>query len=135
MGLITRGKIDKLRGVVDRAGDLRPAATADLQEAIRDRLDLANDKLGNADGVFSDEFSPSTAGETLPSHSIEEGKEVLLLADPANGDVIYVGAPGSATVPLTSGNGVTLQVTNTDVINAKGSETGQILHLIGEDSA
>ena len=135
MGLITRGKIERLRGVVDRAGEFRPAANADLQEKISELLGFANDKLGNADAVFSTEIEPSTAGEALPPRSIEEGKEVLLLADPANGGIIYVGEPGSPSVPLTGGNGVTLQVTNTDVIDAQASETGQTLHLIAEESA
>jgi len=46
MGLITRGKIERLRGVVDRAGEFRPAANADLQERISELLGFANDKLG-----------------------------------------------------------------------------------------
>lgn len=135
MGLITRGKIEKLRGVVDRAGDFRPPANADLQDQIIAALSTANDRLGNASGVFSDKITPSTSGDVLPSNAVDEGAEVLLLADPANAGPIYVGPTGSATVPLSKGNGATFGVQNTDVLEAKASSSGDVLHVIGEESA
>jgi len=128
MSLETETDVEQMRKVQDEQGDQQPPANQAEQAET-------NQKLGNADAVFSDELEPSTAGESLPSHTVEEGKEVLLLADPANGGIIYVGEPGSPSVPLTGGNGVTLQVTNTDLIDARASETGQTLHLIAEESA
>jgi len=128
MSLETETDVEQMRKVQDEKGDKQPPANQAEQAET-------NRKLGNADGVFSDEFTPSTGGQSLPSHVVEEGKEVLLLADPANGGIIYVGEPGSPSVPLTGGNGVTLQVTNTDLIDAQASEAGQTLHMIAEESA
>lgn len=135
MGLITRGKIERLRGVVDRAGEFRPAANADLQEQIIAALSTANDRLGNASGVFSDKITPATDGDVLPSHAVDDGSEVMLFADPANSGPIYVGPTGSATIPLSKGNGITLGVENTEVLEAKASSSGDVLHVIGEESA
>jgi len=126
MVLDTTADVDEIDGVSDRNGDRRPAANADEQE-------VTNARLGNADAVFSDVFEPSTAGDSCPSHSVAEGKEVVLLADPANGGIVYIGPVGGATTPLTGGNGVTMQVTNTDLLEAKASEAGQTLHLLGEE--
>lgn len=128
MALETNTEVGEIESVKDRNGDVRPPANADEQE-------ITNEKLGNADSVFSDKLDPSTGGESLPSHSVKEGQEVLLMADPANGGIIYVGEPGSASVPLTGGNGLTLQVSNTDVLEAQASETGQTLHIIAEGGA
>lgn len=128
MGLFTFGTLEKLRGVVDRNGDFRPAANADEQQEIRDRL-------GNASGVFSDKLTPSTSGDVLPSHAVDDGAEVALLADPANAGPIYIGPIGSATTPLPKGNGITFSVENTEVLEAKASSSGDVLHIIGEESA
>lgn len=135
MGLETNTDVDEIDAVQDRNGDRRPAADADKQVTANAELAEANQKLGNADAVFSDEFAPSTNGESLPAHSVAEGKEVLVYADPANGGIIYVGPTGAPSVPLGGGKGLTLQVTNTDLLDAQASEAGQTLHIIGEEGA
>lgn len=111
MGLITRGKIEKLRGVVDRAGDFRPAADADKQEAIRDRL-------GNHDGLSQFVYTTGgTSAESLDAKSIPSGVEVLVEYKEGNAGNVYVGDDTTQESPLTAvGQGRTFAVTDTSQI-------------------
>jgi hypothetical protein len=127
MSLETDTEVEKMRRVQDGSGNDVPPANADEQARQADAL-------ANATSGFSDKFQPSTTGETAPSHPVADGKEVLFLADPGNGGVIYVGFGGSATVPLSKGNVITLQVINTDLVTAKAASSGDVLHVIGEET-
>ncbi|WP_435062379.1 hypothetical protein [Halobaculum sp. EA56] len=128
MVLDTTADVDEIEAVSDRNGDRRPAANADKQ-------DVANARLGNAAGVFTDTIDPSTSGEPLPSHAVKQGQEVLVFADPSNSGPIYVGkAGGTATFPLTKDNGLTFAVDNTDALRAKADTSGDTLHIVGESA-
>jgi hypothetical protein len=119
MGLITRGKIDKLRGVVDRAGDIRPAATADLQEKIRDFL-------GNHDGLNQFVYSTSgTAAESLDSKSVPGGVEVLVEYQQGNSGTVYVGDSETQEIALAAaGQGRGFRVTDTSHIYVRTPTAG-----------
>ena len=132
MTLDTTADVDQIDGVQDRGGETLPASNADLQRDILDALAVSNDRLGNAGDLFAEKLQPATDGEVLPSHAVDDGAEVLLLADPANAGPIYVGPTGSATVPVSKGNGMAFGVENTELLEAKASNAGDVLHVIGE---
>ncbi|QZP37749.1 hypothetical protein [Halobaculum magnesiiphilum] len=127
MTLDTNTDVEEIRKVQDEAGDKQPPANQAEQART-------NDRLGNADAVFTDKLTPSTSGEVLPSHEVKEGCEVLVLADPDNAGPIYIGPEGSETIPLAKGNGVTKRVSNTDALAAKASSDGDTLHITGESA-
>ncbi|GAB7012038.1 hypothetical protein [Halolamina salina] len=128
MGLITRGKIEKLRGVVDRAGDFRPAANADLQAKIRDFL-------GNRDGLTQFVYSTSgTTAEALDSKSVPGGVEVLVEYDQGNSGTVYVGDSDTQAIALTAaGQGRGFRVTDTSDIYVRTPNTGDgvIVSFVG----
>ena len=119
MGLITRGKIEKLRGVVDRAGDFRPAANADLQATIRDFL-------GNRDGLTQFAYSTSgTTAEALDSKSVPGGVEVLVEYKQGNSGTVYVGNESTQEIALTAtGQGRGFRVSDTSHIYVRTPTTG-----------
>ncbi|WP_435119083.1 hypothetical protein [Halolamina sp. C58] len=135
MVLDTTADVDTIEAVEDRDGAVRPPANADLQDQIIAALAELNDHTGNAEDVFAAKLQPATDGDILPSHAVDDGSEVMLLADPANAGPIYVGPTGSATVPLSKGNGITFGVENTELLEAMASNAGDVLHVIGEESA
>lgn len=128
MGLITRGKIDKLRGVVDRAGELRPAATADLQEKIRDFL-------GNHDGLTQFVYSTSgTTAEALDSKSVPGGVEVLVEYQQGNSGTVYVGDESTQEIALSAaGQGRGFRITDTSAIYVRTPTAGDsvIVSFVG----
>ncbi|PSQ06129.1 hypothetical protein BRC97_07050 [Halobacteriales archaeon QS_6_71_20] len=127
MTLDTNTDVEEVRKVQDEQGNKQAPANQSEQATT-------NARLGNADGVFADKIQPSTGGELLPSHAVKQGREVLLLADPANSGPIYVGPDGAASVPLSKGNGMTFAVSNTDALAVKADSSGDTLHIIGESA-
>jgi len=126
MSLETDTSVEEMRRVKDDSGNDVPPANAAEQARQADALE-------NATAGFSDKFQPSTAGESCPSHSVADGKEAVLLADPGNGGIIYVGFEGG-TFPLSKGDALEFQITNTDLLTAKAGTDGDVLHLIGEEA-
>jgi len=125
MGLETDTDVKTLRDVRDGDGIEQPPANAKEQQRLADAAE-------NEPGGFEDKVQPGTASdEALPSHSVADGCEVLCYADPANSGVIYLGF-GSATVPITKGNGMTFAVKNTNDLVTRADTSGDVLHVIGE---
>lgn len=117
MALLTNGQIEKLRGVVDRAGDFRPPANADEQAAT-------NDRLGNfANGVDGEETDDATGG-TLPAGEVPEGVEVIVQAQHTNADRIRVGLTSQPTVELVAGQSATYRVEDTEQIHIWSKSAG-----------
>ena len=130
MSLLTSGKIEKLRGVIDRAGDLRPPAHADLQEAIRDRL-------GNHDGLTQFVYTTgSTNAEALDSKSVPEGVTVLVEYKQGNSGTVYVGNDTTQESPLTAtGQSLQFGVTDTSTIHVRTPTSGDGVVVTFEDGA
>jgi len=127
MGLETDTDVKTLRDVRDENGEEQPPANAAEQQRLADAAE-------NEPDGFEAKVQPATTDETLPSHSVADGCEVLVYADPANSGVIYLGF-GTATVPITKGNGLTFAVDNTNALVAKADTSGDVLHIIGEGGA
>ena len=130
MPLLTSGQIDKLRGVVDRAGDFRPAADADKQEEIRDRL-------GNQDGLTQEVYSTSgTTAEALDAYSVPDGVEVLVEYAEGNAGNVYVGNDTSQQSALTAvGQGRTFGVSDTSHIYVRTPTAGDSVVVTFEGGA
>jgi len=117
MPLLTSGKIEKLRGVVDRAGDFRPPANADEQSAT-------NDRLGNfANGVDGEEIDDAT-GSTLPAGDVPQGVEVVVQAKHGNDDPISIGLTDSPTLELVAGQSATYRVEDIEQIHIQAKTDG-----------
>jgi len=127
MGLETDTDVKTLRDVRDGDGVEQPPANAKEQQRAADALE-------NEPGGFEAKVQPDTTEEPLPSYSVAEGCEVLLMADPANSGVIYLGFD-TATVPVEKGNGLTFAVENTNDLVMKAGTSGDVLHIIGEGGA
>lgn len=119
MGLITRGKIEKLRGVVDRAGEFRPAANADLQAKIRDFL-------GNRDDLTQFVYTTSgTTAEALDAKSVPGGVEVLVEYQQGNSGTVFVGDDSGQEIALTAaGQGRGFRVSDTSAIYVRTPTAG-----------
>ena len=117
MVLNTTGKIEKLRGVVDRAGDFRPPANADEQAAT-------NDRLGNFPGGVDGTETDDATGGTLPAGSVPQGVEVIVQAQHDNADRIRVGLTSSPTVELAAGQSATYRVEDTGQIHIWSKSAG-----------
>jgi len=117
MPLLTSGKIEKLRGVVDRAGDFRPPANADEQAAT-------NDRLGNfANGIDGEESDDGT-GRTLSAGEVPQGVEVVVQAKHGNDDPIRTGLTNSPTVELVAGQSASYRVEDTEQIHIQANSDG-----------
>ncbi|GAB7094089.1 hypothetical protein JCM30237_12410 [Halolamina litorea] len=130
MGLFTLGKIERLRGVVDRAGDFRPAANADLQEKIRDFL-------GNRDGLTQFVYSTDgTAAEALDSKSVPGGVEALVEYQQGNDGVVFLGDENGQEIALTAtGQGRSFRVSDTSVIYVRTPTAGDSVVVTFEGGA
>ena len=119
MGLITRGRIEQIRGVIDRAGEFRPAANADLQAKIRDFL-------GNRDGLTQFVYTTSgTSAESLDSKSVPGGVEVLVEYQQGNSGTVYIGDENTQESALTAaGQGRGFRVTDTSHIFVRTPTAG-----------
>lgn len=128
MGLITRGKIQKLRGVIDRDGEFRPAANADQQAQTNRRLG----NFGNGeDGTISDD----TSGSSLPMGGVPDGVDVVVQAQHENESRVRVGLTESPAVELVAGQSVTYRVENTDQIHIEAKSAGDGVNYSHEVSA
>jgi len=131
MGLFTLGKIERLRGVVDRAGDFRPAANADLQEAIRDFL-------GNRDGLTQFVYTTSsTDAEALDSKSVPGGVEALVEYQQGNSGTVYVGDESTQEIALAAnGQGRGFRVSDTSDIHVRTPTAGDgvVVTFVGGDA-
>lgn len=112
MSLLTSGKIEKLRGVIDRNGDLRPPANAD--------------QLGNFPELEQFVYSTSgTSAEPLAAKDVPEGVTVLVEYAEGNSGTVYVGDSGTQQAPLTSvGDGRTFRVSDTSSIYIRAPTSG-----------
>ena len=117
MPLGVSGQIDRLRGVVDRAGDFRPAADADKQEDIRDRL-------GNFGDGDDGEEADDTTGSTLPAGAVPPGVAVVVQAQHSNASRIKVGLTDSPTVELKAGQSAEYRVTDTEQVHIEAKSAG-----------
>jgi len=119
MPLLTSGKIEKLRGVVDRAGDFRPPANADEQKET-------NDRLGNHDGLSQFIYETgSTDPEALDAVSVPEGVSALVEYKQGNSGTVYVGDSDTQEIALTAaGQGRGFEVTDTSHIYIRTPTVG-----------
>ncbi len=119
MPLLTSGQIEKLRGVVDRAGDFRPPANADEQAKT-------NDRLGNFGGLAQLVYTTSgTNAEALDSVAVPEGVEVLVEYQQGNSGTVYVGDSDTQEIALTAaGQGRGFRVTDTSHIYVRTPTAG-----------
>lgn len=128
MVLNTTADVDEIEAVLDRNGDIRPAANADEQQAT-------NDRLGNHDSLLSFSHTPSgSTAEALPAHSVPEGVKVLVMAldDNDASKRVYVGDSDSQDIPLKPENGVALAVTDTSAIYIRAPTSGDGVAVIAE---
>lgn len=119
MVLDTLSDIDQIQAVLDRAGNLRPAANADEQEAM-------NDRLGNRDGLTQLVYTTaSTNPEPLPSNAVPHGVQVLVEFKEGNTGTVYLGDTDTQESPLTAvGQGRTFSVLNTELIHVRTPNLG-----------
>jgi len=119
MPLLTSGQIEKLRGVVDRAGDFRPPANADEQAKT-------NDRLGNFNGLEQFVYTTSgTTAEPLASKTVPEGVTVLVEYAEGNAGNVYLGDADTQQAPLTAvGSGREFRVSDTSAIHVRTPTSG-----------
>ena len=125
MGLLTRGKIEKLRGVVDRGGEYRPAANADEQAKT-------NSRLGNFGSGVDDEATDDGMGSTLPTGTVPDGVEVVIQAKHGNASRVKVGLTSSPTLELAAGQSVTYRVQDTEQVHIKAKSGGDGVNFTHE---
>ncbi len=128
MSLLTRSQIDKIRGVVDRAGEFRPAANADEQAKT-------NDRLGNFKGGVDDDATDDTTGSTLPAGAVPNGIEVVVQAKHSNTSRIKVGLTASPTLELAAGQSATYRASDTEQIHIEATSDGDGVNFSHEVSA
>ncbi len=128
MPLGISGQIDRVRGVVDRAGNLRPAATADEQEKTNDRLGNFGD---GADGETTDD----TTGSTLPAGAVPDGVEIVVQAMHDNDSRVKVGLTDSPTVELKGGTFATFRVEDRSQVHVVAKSDGDGVAFSHEEVA
>jgi len=117
MPLLTSGKIEKLRGVVDRAGDFRPPANADEQKET-------NERLGNFGSGNDGEVTDDTTGSTLPAGDIPDGVEIVVQAKHDNQGRVKVGLTDSPTLELKGGTFATFRVADRSQVHIVAKTDG-----------
>ncbi|QLG27716.1 hypothetical protein HUG10_09195 [Halorarum halophilum] len=119
MVLDTTAEVGKVQAVRDRDGNARPAADADNQRELQDRV-------GNFDGLK--QVVHQTSGDTaeiLPSHSVPHGVEVLVEYRQGNSGAVFVGDADTQAAALTAaGQGRTFRVTDTSLIHVRTPTAG-----------
>lgn len=130
MPLLTSGKIEKLRGVIDRSGNFLPPANADEQKAT-------NDRLGNFDGLAQTVYTTSgTTAEALDPVTVPEGVEVLVEYQQGNSGTVYVGDSDTQEIALTAaGQGRGFRVTDTSHIYVRTPTAGDGVVITFEGGA
>jgi len=130
MSLLTSGQIEKLRGVIDRDGNFLPAADADKQQEISDRL-------GNQDGLTQIVYSTgSTNAEALDANAVPEGVTVLVEYAEGNAGNVYIGDSDTQQSALTAvGQGREMAVSDTSYIYVRTPTSGDRVVVTFEGGA
>lgn len=120
MALEQFGKLEEIR---DADGQIaKPASDERLNKLTR-----------SLPGLTTFDLDPGTGGSTLPSQTVPDGVTALVKANGSNGSPVDIGAAGGThAFPLAPGEGVELNVENTDAIGATARSSGDTISVIVE---
>lgn len=84
--------------------------------------------------VYSGSESIGTSETSLSSQSVPRGSQVLVRADPGNGDKVFVGGSneGTSSFPLEAGASTTFSVSEVSQVQARANSGTQTVNWITE---
>lgn len=120
MGLETDASVEAINAVQD-------ADETNAHPASDERLESIRQQGENADSILSASITPDGTGATFPSQSVPDGRSVLV-QNQDDADTVYVQDDnGNDAIMLKPGDGVSLAVSNFDLITVTGtSNTPQV---------
>lgn len=105
-----------------------PLATESTVSSVDTTLANVEDSLSNNSGVETFTVNVSNINQQLPSYNCPPGSTLSLKADQNNSDVIFI----ENDFPLAPGEGVSVNVTNSDTISVTPSTGTQTIYGIVE---
>jgi len=128
MGLDTNAQVERINVVQDSQGNDVAPATEQSQKALQAAL-------GNQDSLTAFEYSTGgTTEESLTTHPVPDGVEVLLYAKDGNSDFVWIGDDTSQPIPLKQGGSLTLAVSDTAAIYVQTPTAGDTVGVLFEDA-